>query len=68
MHVADFTNRLTSDLFDINPGAGGDFTANQNHAGFNVSLASYACFWILLQDRIEDRIGDLVSDFIGMPF
>ena len=68
MHVANFTHRVTGDLFDINPCAGGDFTANQNHAGFNVGFAGYARFRILFEDRVQHGIGDLVSNFVWMPF
>ena len=68
MHVANFTNRITGDLFDINPCAGGDFTANQNHAGFDVGFTRNAGFRILFQDRIKHGIGDLVSNFVWMPF
>ena len=68
MNIADFAHGFTGDLFDIYPGAGGDFAANQNHAGFHVGFAGYACFRILFQDGVENGIGDLVSNFIRMSF
>ncbi len=68
MDITDFTYRVTGDLFDINPCAGGDLTANQNHAGFDIGFTRYARFRILSQDRIQHRIGDLVSNFIRMSF
>ncbi|MNB99950.1 hypothetical protein D3C75_472580 [compost metagenome] len=68
MHIADFTHGVTGDLFDINPGTGGDFTANHDHAGFDIGFTGYARFRILLEDRIQHRIGDLVSNFIRMSF
>ena len=68
MHITDFTHRVTGDLFDINPCAGGDLTANQNHASFDIGFARDARFRILRQDRIQHRIGDLVSNFIRMSF
>ena len=68
MHITDLTHRVTGDLFDINPCAGGDLTANQNHASFDIGFARDARFRILRQDRIQHRIGDLVSNFIRMSF
>ena len=68
MHVANFTDRIAGDLFDINPGAGSDFATHQNHAGFDVGFTCYARFWILFKDRIQHGVGDLVSNFVGMPF
>ncbi|MNS84510.1 hypothetical protein D3C72_1183400 [compost metagenome] len=68
MHVADFTHGVTGDLFDINPCTGGDLTTHQNHASFDIGFARHARFRILFQDRIQHCIGDLVSDFIRMPF
>ena len=68
MNVADFAYGFAGDLFDIDPGAGGDFTADQHHAGFHVGFAGDARFRILFQDGVEDGIGDLIGDFIGMSF
>ncbi len=68
MHIADFTHGVTGDLFDINPCTGGDFTANHHHASFDIGFAGDARFWILLEDRIQHCIGDLVSNFIRMSF
>ncbi|MOA06395.1 hypothetical protein D3C78_1260270 [compost metagenome] len=68
MNIADFTHGFTGDFFDIYPGAGGDFTADQHHAGFHVGFAGYACFRILFQDGVENGIGDLVGDFVRMSF
>ncbi|MND78276.1 hypothetical protein D3C80_699870 [compost metagenome] len=68
MHIANLTHGITGDLFDINPCAGSDFTANQNHAGLDVGFTRHACFWILFEDCIQHRIRDLVSDFVRMPF
>ena len=68
MHVANFTDRVAGDLFDINPCAGGDFTTDQNHTGFDVGFTCYARFRILFEDRIQHGVGDLVSNFVGMPF
>ncbi|MNH37921.1 hypothetical protein D3C79_988860 [compost metagenome] len=68
MNIADFTHGFTGDFFDIYPSAGGDFTADQHHAGFHVGFAGYARFRILFQDGIKNGIGDLIGNFIGMPF
>ncbi|MNH10770.1 hypothetical protein D3C79_702590 [compost metagenome] len=68
MNITDFTYGFTGDFFDIYPSAGGDFATDQHHAGFHVGFASYARLRILFQDGVENGIGDLVGNFIGMPF
>ncbi|CSC37172.1 Uncharacterised protein [Vibrio cholerae] len=68
MHVTNFTNSLTSNLFDINPSGSRDFTAHHHHASFYVSFASNASFRILLKNRVQHCIRDLVCNFIWMAF
>ncbi|SAX20329.1 Uncharacterised protein [Klebsiella pneumoniae] len=68
MHVANFADGVAGDLFDINPCAGGDFAAYQHHAGFDIGFTCDTRFRILLEDRIQHGIGDLVSNFVRMPF
>ncbi|MNI30350.1 hypothetical protein D3C73_841960 [compost metagenome] len=68
MDIANLAHGFAGDLFDIDPGAGGDLAANQHHAGFHVGFAGYAGFWILFQDGIKNGIRDLIGNFIRMSF
>ena len=68
MDITNFTNGVTGDLFDIYPCAGSDFTTDQHHAGFYIGFTGNTRFRILFEDRIKHGVGDLVSNFVRMPF
>ena len=38
---------LTGDFFYVDPGGSGDFTANEDHAGFDISFTCNTCFRVL---------------------
>ncbi len=63
MNVADFAHGLAGDLFDIDPGAGGDFTADQ-HMPVSRRFRRRRAPSDLVPDGVEDGIGDLIGDFI----
>ena len=65
--VADVQHHLTGDLGDIHIAVGGDLTHDVDQAGGGAGLAGHAAVGVLLKDRIQHRVGDLVADFIGMP-
>ncbi len=68
MDITDFTYGIAGNLFDIDPCAGGDLTADQHHTGFNVGFAGHARFGILLEDGVQHGVRNLVGDFIRMSF
>ncbi|CAI8949995.1 NAD-specific glutamate dehydrogenase [Pseudomonas sp. IT-P12] len=66
--VADVENHVTHDLFQVDPGRRGDFTCNDCHAGFHQSFARHAGELVFGNDGVQHRIGNLVGDFVRMPF
>jgi hypothetical protein len=46
---------------------GGDFARHHADSGGDQSLAGHSAVGILLQHRIENRIGYLVGDLVGVP-
>ncbi len=66
--VADFLDGFANDLGHIDPSGRGDFSGNDDHTCFGEGFAGDAGLGILSEDVIEDGVGDLVADFIGMTF
>mgnify|MGYP000211979062 CR=1 FL=1 len=66
--VADFDHGFAYQVFQINPGGGGDFPGKHDHAGFNQGFAGDTRVFVLGDDGVQHRIGNLVGDFVGMPF
>src|SRR5690606_22701882 len=66
--VADVLDHATDQVFQVNPGAGGDFTANDGHTGFYHGFAGNAGVGVFGQDGVQNRIGDLVGHFVRMAF
>ena len=64
--VADVQHHLPGDLGDIHIATGGDLAHDMDQAGGGAGLAGHAAVGILLEDRIQNRVGDLVADLIGM--
>ena len=55
-------------LREIDVAAGGDLAGDDRQAGRDERLAGDAADGILREDGVENRIGDLVGDLVGMPF
>ena len=64
--VADVLDGLAHDLLVVELGIGGDLAKDHDHAGLGGSLASDLGEGILSQAGVEDGIGDLISDLIGV--
>ena len=54
------------DLGDVHVAVGGDLAHDVDQAGGGAGLAGHAAVGILLEDRVQNRVGDLVADLIGM--
>ena len=65
--VADVQHYLAGDLGDVHIAVGGDLAHNVDQARGGTGFAGHAAIGVLLQDRVQDGIGDLVADLIGMP-
>ncbi len=66
--VADVQHHLAGDLGDIHIAAGGDLAHDVDQAGGGAGLAGHAAIGVLLKDRVQHRVADLVADLVGMPF
>lgn len=64
--VANLLDGVTDDLLVVDLGLGGDLTEDHDHAGLGGSLASDLGERVLLEAGVEDGIGDLVSDLVGV--
>lgn len=64
--VTDVLDGVTDDLLVVDLGLGGDLTEDHDHAGLGGSLASDLGEGVLLEAGIEDGVGDLVSDLVGV--
>ena len=66
--VADALDGVARDLDVVHVRVGGDFTREHHQAGVGQRLGGDAAAWVLLEDCIEDRVGNLVSHLVGVAF
>ena len=66
--VTDAEHGLAHDAFDVDPGVGGDLARDDRDAGLDQRFDGDAAALVLLQNRIEDGVGNLVGDLVRMPF
>ena len=66
--VADIDYGLAYQIFQIDPGGSRHLTGEDDHAGFNQRFAGDAGVFVLGDDGVQDCIGNLVGDFVRMPF
>ena len=64
--IADVQHHLTGDLGDIHVAVGGDLAHDVDQARGHAGLAGHTAIGILLHDGVQNRIADLVADFVGM--
>ncbi len=65
--VADFADNGAHYLGDIDIAVGGNFTHDGNDTGSAGRFAGNAGIGVVFKHRVENRVGNLVADFIGMP-
>lgn len=66
--VADVDDDLAHQLFQVDPGGGGDFAGDDGDAGLDQGFAGYAGVFVLGDDGIKDGVRNLVGDLVRMPF
>ena len=64
--VADPPDRIEGHLLPVDFGAGGDFAGNDHQVGGRQRLAGDPAFGILGETGVENRVGNLVADLVGM--
>ena len=66
--VADLVDRRADDLLEVDVGARRDFAGDDSEAGRDERLAGDAADGILGEDGVENRIGNLIGDLVGVSF
>jgi hypothetical protein len=66
--VADALDRVARDLDVVDVGLRGDFARKHDQAGVAQRLCGHARERILLEDRVQDRVGDLVCNLVRVTF
>jgi hypothetical protein len=64
--IADVLDGITDDLLVVELGLGGDLTEDHDHTSLGGSLASNLGEGILPEAGIEDSVGNLISDLVGV--
>ncbi len=65
--VPDLLDRLAHDLREVDLRGRRDLAGDDDHPGLGERLARHAGARILLEDRVEDRVGHLVAELVRMP-
>ena len=66
--VADVLDHAAHQVFQIHPGAGGDFPTDDSDPGLYHGFARNPGMGVVDQNGVEDGIGNLVSQFIRVAF
>ncbi len=64
--VPDIQHDLANEGFHVDPRLGGDFSRHHDDTRLDESLARHTAANVLLEDRIQHRIRNLIRDFVGM--
>jgi hypothetical protein len=64
--VTDVLDSVTDNLLVVDLGLGGDLAEDHDHAGLGGSLASNLGHGVLGQAGVEDGIGNLIGDLVGV--
>ena len=64
--VTDVLDGITDDLLVVELGLGGDLTEDHDHTGLGGSLTSNLGEGVLAKAGIEDGVGNLISDLVGV--
>ncbi len=66
--IADGGYNTAHQALQIDIGLGGDFAGDDNQAGGRQSFGGDTAIGVLLEACIQNRVGDLISDFVRMAF
>ena len=64
--VTDFANHLADDFRIVDRGRGGNLAGHHRHARGDQRLAGDAAIGVLGEQGIENTIGNLVGEFVGV--
>ena len=66
--VADALDGVACDLDVVDVGVGRDLAGQHHQAGVGQGFGRDAAARVLLEDRVENRVRDLVGHLVGVPF
>ena len=66
--VADVGDDLADDLLEVHVAVGGDLAHDVHQTGGRAGLAGHAGVGVVGQNFVQNGIGDLVADLVGMSF
>ncbi len=66
--VADVADDAAHQVFEVDPGAGGDFTADDGNTGLDHGFTGDPGKFVFAQDGVQNGVGNLVSQFVRMAF
>ena len=66
--VTDLLDGFADDLFHRDVGGGGHFAHDHDHAGGGAGLTGHAGHGVLGQNSVQNAVGYLVAQFVGMAF
>ena len=66
--VADIPNRGARDFLEVDDRVGRNLAGHDDEAGGHQRLAGDAAFRVLRQNGVEDRVGNLIGNLVGMSF
>ncbi|MNV29696.1 hypothetical protein D3C71_1209300 [compost metagenome] len=66
--VADRVDDVAGQVFDVDPRRGGDFAGDDGRTGLDQGFAGHAGAFVLGQDCVQHRVGDLVGNLVRMAF
>ena len=66
--ISDFTHGISDNGRNIDIALGRDFPHDHNHTGRCAGLAGNAAHGVLAEQAVQNGIGNLVADLIGMSF
>ena len=66
--VADLLDRLADDLVVVELGVGRDLAGEDHVVALDQRLARDAALRVLLEAGVEDRVGDVIADLVGVTF
>ena len=64
----DLAHGIADDLDVIQLGLGGDLAADDHDVALGVGLAGHAALGVLLEAGVEHRVGNGVTNLVGMSF
>ena len=64
--IADVPDHFPGKLCNVHVATGADLAHDVHQAGGNSSLTGHPSLWVLGQNRVQHRVGNLVADLIGM--